>query len=194
MKEQLKAVDIVVIPPDHIQDLAIDLSKKVVDSAFVLGKTEYVPHISLCMGYAGDIEKICGQVEESLRGESSFSLVIKGVEAGVGSVMNIGRSQSLKRIHYKLLNAVDLVNDRRNPEAYVDDTAREETLNYMMSFRLRHARLFYSPHITLGDGVLSDESLDVTLPIEFVADRVALFHLGNYNTCRRLLKKWELGV
>lgn len=192
MKEQLKAVDIVVVPPDHIQDVVIDLSKKVFGSTFVLGKTDYVPHISLCMGYTDDIEKIGEQVAESLKGELPFDLIAEGVRTGVGPQIDIKKSPSLRRIHYRLFSTVGLVNDRKSPWAYVGIMARDETLNYMSSFRQMHAKLSYFPHITLGDGVLSDESLDVVLPIKFVADKIALFHLGNYNTCRRQLKEWEL--
>jgi hypothetical protein len=193
MKEQLKAVDIVVVPPDSIQDVAIDLSKKVLGSTFVLGKTEYVPHISLYMGYADDIEKIGEQVTESLKGELPFDLVAGGINTG-GSIVNLGRNQDLRRLHYKLLNTVELVNDRRDAQAYVGGIASDETLNYISSFRRTHAKSSYFPHITLGDGVLPDEPVTVKLPIGFVAKKVAIFHLGNYNTCRILLKKWELDV
>mgnify|MGYP001605375606 CR=1 FL=1 len=194
MKEQLKAVDIVIVPPDHIQDVAIDLSKKVFGSTFVLGRTEYIPHISLYMGYAVDVEKIGEQVAESLKGELPFDLVVEGIKTGASPIMDIRKSLDLRRLHYKLFSAVRLVNDRREPEAYMDGVARDETLNYISSFRQKHARLSFLPHITLGAGVLPEGSVVVELPIEFKAKTVALFHLGNYNTCRRLLKKWELGV
>lgn len=192
MKEQLKAVDIVVVPPDNIQDVAIDLSKKVIGSTFVLGRTEYVPHISLCMGYTNDVERIGEQVAESLKGELPFDLVVEGIKTGASPIMDIRKSQDLRRLHYKLLSTVRLVNARRDPEAYVDGVARDETLNYMSSFRQKHARLSFLPHITLGDGVLPIETATLEFPIKFTAKTVALFHLGNYNTCRELLKKWEL--
>jgi len=88
------------------------------------------------------------------------------------------------------LGSVFLSHQGRHENAYFD-TVRERSLAYLTKFVTLHARKNYHPHITLGNGVLGD--YQINLPLDFEADTIALFHLGNYNTCRRLIGKWQLG-
>lgn len=187
------AVDIVIVPPEEIQDVAIGISKKLNGSSFVLGKEDYVPHVSLLMGYTGDVGKVTEQVEESIKGEPRLSLSTEKVQIGTGSVMLIAKNRSLTALHFRLLNGVNLVNHITCPEGYVGMRAGEESLLYIKQFTKQYSRQKYVPHITLGDGNLPKGELGINFPIDFEARTVALFHLGDHNTCRELLASWELG-
>jgi hypothetical protein len=46
----------------------------------------------------------------------------------------------------------------------------------------------YSPHITLGISKLKGKAVD----INFTASKIAICHLGNYCTCRRMFHLVEL--
>jgi hypothetical protein len=47
----------------------------------------------------------------------------------------------------------------------------------------------FHPHITVGFG----ETCKFQLPIDFTASKIALCHLGNYCTCRKVILSSELG-
>jgi hypothetical protein len=60
--------------------------------------------------------------------------------------------------------------------------------------RYRTAAAFdrFSPHITIGIGRFGEERERPRLPLSGVASRLALCHLGDYCTCRKILFETEL--
>jgi len=57
------------------------------------------------------------------------------------------------------------------------------TIDYIKHFRAESAFDKFTPHITLGSG---EASLDIP-EIHFKASKIALCHLGNFCTCRKIL-------
>jgi hypothetical protein len=63
----------------------------------------------------------------------------------------------------------------------------ESTLAWIRDYREKSSFERFFPHITLGYGRLAD----FPFPARFTAPRLALCHLGNHCTCRRILASAE---
>lgn len=196
MNEHLKAVDVVIVPPTEIAEKAIGLSAKFHGASFVLSATDRTPHITLMMGYTDDVERVVVQVESLIKNEAPISVCATGVETTGGSAsITMEKSKSLNLLHYRLLNGVNLRNGMRIPAAYVEGDLGigDSTLDWISSFVSAHARGKFKPHITLGDGRLDEQDIDLDFPVNFEASNISMFHLGDHNTCRKLLASWQLG-
>lgn len=196
MNEHLKAVDIVIVPPWEFAEKAIELSTKLHGASFVLSETDRVPHITLMMGYTNNVEQTAVQVESLIKNETPVSVCATGIEAaGVSTSITIGKSKSLNLLHHRMLEGVNLRNAFRLPDAYFEGDLGigEGTLNWISSFVTAHAMSKFEPHITLGDGRLDEQDIDLDFPVNFEASNISVFHLGDHNTCRKLLASWQLG-
>lgn len=196
MNEKLFAVDVVIVPPEEIKKEAIDLSIKLKGRSFMLAEEDRVPHITLNMGYTGNIEKTIKSVESAISGETPIDLIATGIEANKGATsIKIAKNQGIRSIHYRIMDVADLQNGLKVPKAYFEGSLGigDNTLEWIKSFNHAHARNNFKPHITIGDGSIDSQHVDIEFPINFRAFNISLFHLGNHNTCRRLLASWELG-
>jgi hypothetical protein len=61
--------------------------------------------------------------------------------------------------------------------------ANETTLLWIKNYPEKSSFKRFNPHITLGYGHIDN----VSYPREFTAPRLALCHLGNHCTCRKIL-------
>ena len=44
------AIDIVLLPPEEVMDICIEVNKEIKDKLFTLQKKDFIPHNSLCIG------------------------------------------------------------------------------------------------------------------------------------------------
>jgi hypothetical protein len=72
--------------------------------------------------------------------------------------------------------------------AFVDGNARVADVMWVTGYRLKSALHAYNPHITLGH---AKEPPHVE-PFAFEATTVAACHLGQFCSCRRVLRRWSL--
>ena len=69
-----------------------------------------------------------------------------------------------------------------------DGEVGESTLLWIKNYPAQSSYEKFFPHITLGYG----EILFENLPIDFTVTKIALCHLGNHCTCRKVLAAAEL--
>ena len=198
-----KAIDIVLLPPEEIMDLAIGLNKpwvKGIDDEIALDKKTCLPHITLAMGLI-EPDQIA-TVEKAMRGiAQQFSpLSLKIIAANTLNLekirsiseLVIERSAELQRFH-------EAVMDQLAPRFTYDDVRKEMFysppvlpkvpgwwLNGSVKILVREK---YPPHITLGLGKVKP----LAQPIHFVASRLVLCQLGIHCTCRKILAEVNLG-
>jgi len=65
-----------------------------------------------------------------------------------------------------------------------DEEAAPSTLAWIRDYRRKAAFAAFFPHITIGYGVVTEPMM---FPMDFVAPQLALCHLGNHGTCRKVL-------
>jgi len=194
------AVDVVLLPSDEMMDKAIQANAELVErfgSEIVLNKENCLPHISLSMGCIDErdissIEKILELLaKESLLG----NLTVIGIRTSINargqtvSVFEIDKTKELQSLHEKVSNEVtpyfgyDVTSDM-----IYDQEVAQTSLLWIKNYPEKASFANFLPHITIGYGQIENGPF----PIEFTASRLALCHLGNHCTCRKILASIDL--
>jgi 2'-5' RNA ligase len=195
------AVDVVLLPSEEMADKAIAANKELLKQCpdkIVLDKESCLPHISLAMGCINerdiaDIEKV---LQATAKQSSLGQLSAIGIHTGTNStgeqvsVLQIERTESLQSLHEEVMR-------RLAPYFNYDVTAdmvlsppmaSESTLAWIKSYSEKSSFEKFFPHITIGYGEINNFSF----PSKFAVPKLALCHLGNHCTCRKILASAEL--
>jgi 2'-5' RNA ligase len=190
------AVDVVLLPSERITNKAIEANRILLEQypdKIILDKEECLPHISLAMGCIDEtdiagIEMILPRVAKS---HSPGQLYIDGIQIGTNaknekvSVLQLKKTKQLQSLHEAVMRKlVPYFNyDVSAKMVLSPPPAGESTLLWIRNYPEKSSFERFSPHITLGYGQLENFSF----PPEFTASSLALCHLGNHCTCRKIL-------
>ncbi|MCK4269824.1 MAG: hypothetical protein KAW93_05020, partial [Methanogenium sp.] len=107
------------------------------------------------------------------------------------SGIDIIRTSALLALHEEIMNLVNdyAVSDVLPEMVYLDpgEEIPDFTLNYIGNFASRSSYDYYSPHITLGYGEVKKPEECVKVPDSFRCSDIAICHLGNHCTCKKVL-------
>jgi 2'-5' RNA ligase len=164
----------------------------------ILDKESCLPHISLAMGCIdesdiADIEKVLQTIakQSSLGQLSAIGIHTSENSAGEQvSVLQIEKTEAVQSLHEEVMRRLE---PYFNYDVTVDmvlspPMASESTLAWIKNYPEKSSFEKFSPHITIGYGEINDYSF----PIEFAVSKLALCHLGNHCTCRKILASAEL--
>ena len=190
------AVDVVLLPSEPIVNMAIEANRVLLEQTpdkIILNRHRCLPHISLAMGCI-DRRNIAG-IEHVLRNLASShpieTLITEGIQVGTNaknekvSLLQIKKTPQLQSLHEAVMKELepffsyDVSANMILPPHPVD----ESTLIWIRTYPEKSSFEKFSPHITLGYGHVEDASF----PLEFSASALALCHLGNHCTCRKIL-------
>jgi 2'-5' RNA ligase len=197
-----KAVDVVLLPDEAMTEKAIETNAELVKKfgkKIVLNKENCLPHISLAMGCVDedDVASV-DKILQTIAKECSLGdLKVSGVRSSgnsVGekvSVFEVEKTEELQLLHKTVMEKLELYlsQDVTADMIYGDEEVAETTLLWIKNYREKSSFDKFFPHITIGYGELSDSS---SFPIQFTASRLALCHLGNHCTCRKILVSTKL--
>ena len=188
------AVDVAILPPNNIMDLAIELNRKF-GSLSKLNKENNFPHITIAMGVIDDseIDLVNQKINEISRKFGTLDLEILAVSASVKSngkkswAFDIKFSDKLKELHIALMKELlpiftyEVDVKMFNQDDEVDPISTFWVENYAKHHKNPNN---YNPHLSLkcNKDVVFNE-----VPIKFKSARLALCHLGDHCTCRRIL-------
>jgi len=191
------AIDIALLPPEEVMDLAIELNRQLTDGN-ILNKTDHLPHISLCIvGINKEdlfaIEKGIVEIAKKFEpiafvSEDISTLILSDGKKGVAQLFK--RNAQVQELHEAVVNFIKshsvgaVSSDAMHPELQY----RESSVAHVGKFIKEDAFENYDPHLTLGIGDIKTEK--VIGP--FTAKRLAICHLGNFCTCRKILFETEL--
>jgi 2'-5' RNA ligase len=195
------AIDVVLLPSDQMTDYAIEVNRellKTFDNKIILNNENCLPHISLAMGCIdekdiSDIEKILRDIAKRY----SFSeLRVVGIRAETIPTgkkvlgFNVEKTKELQLLHEEVMKGLApyFTYDVTTAMLFSPPEVEETTLFWIKSYPEKSSFENFSPHITIGFG----ETDKVEVPIKFAASKLALCHLGNYCTCRKVLVSIEL--
>ncbi len=196
-----KAVDIVLLPDDAATEVAVSANAELVKrfgEKIVLNKTNCLPHISLAMGCIDEanISTAKGILEKIAARHRLGRLRVIGVytsadsEGRKVSVFVVEKTQQLQRLHEEIMTRLEpYLSYEVSREMLFDSQVKETTLSWIRSYRAKSSFANFLPHITIGYG----QPTDTNLPIEFTASRLAMCHLGNHCTCRKVLAAVKFG-
>lgn len=198
--EKMVAIDIVLLPPQEIIDLCITLNQQATPLG-PLGKEDHIPHLSLAIaGAVGkNIPKIVSIIREVAQTMKPLPLRILRIEPPSGErssdYLLFQPSPALQRLH-------ELIMDKISPYVQFEGVSKEwfyvnsgEIINKLPrtmvdNFQKTYAYDKYQPHITLR--CTGAEKLP--LPIkQFTASTIALFHVGESVTCRKMFWRGNVG-
>ncbi len=196
------AVDIVLLPPDDVVEMTIKLNKQFVediDDEIALHRKRCLPHITLAMGIIDDsqvshitkrMQMLAAQFSPPRLSLTSVNVTDRPDGRKMSSLV-VENSKKLQELHEATMDEIAPAFSYDNVTTamfYSPPTVNEVPTWWVKGFAKTAVRENYRPHITLGLGVPDD----VPLPIESVASTLALCHLGNYCTCRRVFASSSL--
>jgi 2'-5' RNA ligase len=196
------AIDVVILPPDNITDVAIEYNKLLRASStenIDLGKTRYLPHISLLMGClsADQLDVVTTRLHAVAKEHKILELSISNIRTDNSAVhgvvsFEIARTEELVSLHESIVNSFRpfLTQDTEASDLADPPPIKNSTLQWINQFVPDACFENFWPHITLGFGEYGGNHLT---PISFQGSRLALCHLGNHCTCAEVLAEVSLG-
>jgi len=191
------AVDIVLLPDAAVAERAITINAALdqrAGSRIVLDGATCLPHASLAMGC---IERTdVAPIENVLRTVAAKrpigGLTVTGVVTSLNargesvSVLAVAKTPALQALHERIMAALQAYVTYNVTEAmwHGDEPVATTSLEWIRTFREKAAFGAFFPHITLGYGAVTES---MRFPIDFAARALALCHLGNHCTCRKVL-------
>ncbi len=189
------AVNIALVPEKSMYNKALELNNTLVSqgSELVLGESS-VPHITLVQGVVSesDIEKVCSALEKIASDTNKLDLTVDELFVGPMS-----KSIWLKiKITENVYDLHKMVWQELKPyltfgaEKGMFANKLTETLfeiGWIKDFPFKSVLEHYKPHITLGFG-----KIDVDLPMNFVADKLAVYQMGKHCSCSKEIKTYTL--
>jgi len=190
------AIDVVLLPDAAMTERAIALNKTLVGdetSEIVLGRETRLPHISLAMGCIdeADIDAIGSLLQGLALQQPVRQLRIAGIVTSTNSrgqktsLLEVERTPALQALHESVMEKLrPFFRHEADAAAVCDDVVAETTLEWIRRYREKAAFARFGPHITIGYGRMPDGP---SFPFDFNVAKLALCHLGNHCTCRRVL-------
>lgn len=191
------AVDVVLLPDEAVTALAVRANAELIrrsESQIALDNETCLPHISLAMGCVEReaVEPVRERIEAIASECPIGELVITGVVTSLNargqsvSAFAIAKTGAVQGLHERVMDALQPYSSRDVTEAamFGDETVAETTLAWIRDYREKAAFAAFFPHITIGYGMVEQE---MSFPIPLLAPRMALCHLGNHCTCRKVL-------
>lgn len=191
------AIDVVLLPDESMTKLAIEVNKRQskLNSKIVLDKAKCLPHISLAMGVIEEIDltevnrflqKIASQFNVFKLTAMAYQ-VNKTYSGEVVAWFSVEKTPELQLLHEIVMNKLKpfLSYDASPKMILSHEPVDKGTLDWISKYAEKSSFSNFKPHITLGFGKL--EKVNVKLPIDFVASTLAICHLGNHCTCRKVL-------
>ncbi len=200
VKRQI-AVDVVLLPDEAMTNRAMEINRQLVPNnhqEIVLNKKDCLPHVSLAMGCIdeADVTTIRKRLELLAQKTSVRQLRIVGVVASVNSrgettsLLEIDRTEELQALHEQVMQEMMLFfRHEVSADMLYDEVVTGSTLEWIRTYPQKAAHDNFRPHITLGYGQVP---AGLSFPIPFRVTRLALCHLGNHCTCRRILAAVDL--
>jgi 2'-5' RNA ligase len=189
------AVDVVLLPSEELMDKAIAANKELLKQypdKIILNKENCLPHISLAMGcidqiHISDAVEIISSIAEKYSPEilkfTGFSTSTNSVGEKV-AVAIIEKAKLLQSLHEEvMIKLAQYLSYDITENMLLSEKVDESALLWIKNFPENSSFKKYYPHITLGYGKLENFSF----PNTFTVSRLALCHLGNHCTCRKIL-------
>ena len=195
------AVDVVLLPEPGIAHDCVAMNARLVSafaSEIVLDYDGCLPHVSLAMGCMTQeaLPEIATRLQLILKETAIEAFRCEGIgtwENSQGqfiSSLQLKATPTLQTLHERVMRDLEPLLSQEVTESMLhgDDAIAPSTLDWIRAYRESSSFDAFSPHITLGYGRLERTEFRS----QFLARSLAVCHLGNHCTCRRIL--WETEI
>ncbi|MDD4333317.1 MAG: hypothetical protein PHT51_04365 [Patescibacteria group bacterium] len=184
------AIDVVLLPPENIMDKAIKINQQFVDDSIKLNKKNCLPHISLCMGIVDEknLPEIKTIISKLSKRFFKLPLMINKIDSR-HICFEIKKNKTIQKLHEEIMKGLSpyLSYKATTKMCFTPPPIVKKTLTWINNYKKTSFKNFY-PHITLGISKLENKKIK----INFTASKLAVCHLGNYCTCRKILFSMKL--
>lgn len=194
------AIDVVLIPPDDVLTICRKINAELRNQdkrGFPFDATHW-PHITLLQQYipTAKLPEIFHVLKSIASNTPPLTLQVTHIHSEVFeglkiSGFEIAQTKDMLRLGLSVTDALEpwiASGDEHSWYRDPGETIRLGSLRWLEQFRNKTFAKHH-PHITLGVGPTPTFQ---NLPIDFTASRLAVCHLGNFNTCRKILKEGSL--
>jgi len=190
------AVDVVLLPEEAMTDRAIEINRRLIPdggSKLVLDRRDRLPHLSLAMGVLDEdqVKAVQERLDRLARETAVRELEIVRLLGSTNSrgettsLLEVEKTDALQALHERVMEEMRPLFRYEVQEAmFADDVVASSTLDWVRSYPQKAAYENFHPHLTVGYG---RAPADLSFPIPFTVTRLALCHLGNHGTCRKIL-------
>jgi 2'-5' RNA ligase len=195
------AVDIVLLPSEPMTDRVIEVNSMLVrrnGEKIVLDRTCCFPHISLCMGVLKEkdlraVSRILARIAEQTSPLKLTALRFSARADSNGEMISgfeIRPTKEIKQLHETIMaETAKFLTPKATPAMLAPPPPFSDgTFDWIKNYPFESSFRKFRPHITAGFG----KAFTVKLPIRFTAEKLALCHLGNHCTCRKILAEASL--
>lgn len=194
----IMAVDAVIIPPVEITGLAVSLSEQLRNtSPITLNTLDYLPHVTLAMGYLTDLEKAKRVMRKAISELAPLTITLESIFRSPKDFqgyyfyhLTARGDEFLQKLHEYLVDNLPFAEIQKPTTRFFLPESNGEIVDavfdYVGAFRTRHSKGNFWPHITLGAGPEGRLQTD-QLPLQFTITNISLCQLGNFCTCRKIL-------
>lgn len=197
------AIDIVLLPPEPVMNIILEWNKNLIRNDarnLMLNKHDILPHISLVMGCLSSDKLATAQkiLQSILKNHNMLELQAPAVRTlgapdhRIVATLDIALNAALIKLHESIVNAFRplLTQDASELNLFDSPPIDHSTLEWINDFIPHHCFENFWPHITLGFGAPTT----AFKPFAFQVTRIAICHLGNHCTCRKILAEESLAV
>lgn len=196
------ATDIVLLPPKEIMRICVRLNHaKNAESFQTFNLNNNLPHISLAMGVlnTADLNKAKENLEKISKNFSPLKLELTKIHSHAtpdnkkSYDFRVSITDELQKLHNQIVSdyAAILSHDIVSLDMFYSD--KNEPLDEISCYWVKNypnkAFENFSAHISLK---CRNVSYRLDMPIKFKADEIALCHIGNFCTCRKILSSVKL--
>ncbi len=195
----MKAVDIVLIPPNNLIDYALELNSRLESRELILSRKKAMPHISLAMAVIdpNNEKELASKLATLAPKYQNIELEIDHVfysqtDNELVSGIGIKRSNHLIDLHQDaitLLKPYALAVDENDKSVFAnnDQINYPQAAHWPLNYLSKYSRNNFDPHITIGFG-----DIKAVEKQSFQAQSLSLYHLGPYCTCNSLIANFNL--
>ncbi len=190
------AINVVILPPDQVMDLALEWNQmlcKARPANIALGKSQYLPHISMVMGCIREeqLDQANALLQSIAAKHSALNLQVPNIRTVSGAsgnsviTLDINLTRELAALHESIVDAFRPLLTQDADESAINDIPpiSSDAIFWINHYIPDQCFDQFWPHITLGFG----DPPPNFRPISFQGSRLAICHLGNHCTCRTIL-------
>ena len=181
------ATDVVLLPDETMTERAIEVNKRLVgdrrEEIVLNGETQEVDTIG---------ELLQGLSEKTAVNRLSVVGILTPTNSRgeKTSLLEVGKTDEMQMLHERIMKETKPFFSHDVTDAMIyDDVVAATTLEWIHDYPQKASFERFSPHITIGYGELEP---GLSFPIQFRVTRLALCHLGNHCTCRKILAATSL--
>jgi 2'-5' RNA ligase len=169
------------------------------DADIILNTEDCLPHISLAMGCVkpAELDSIATILDAIAHKYAPMTLSVTHVQVATNAIgrkissLVVEKNAAIQSLHEQIMRelAPHFSYDVEADMLLGPHKIAKSTLSWIANYPTNSSFERFFPHITIGYGELGD----ISAPIEFSASRLAVCHLGNHCTCRKVLVAVDLG-